>query len=210
MVRGTHEIEIRLFERGVGETESSGTGSCASAVSCDCERQGRFAGDGDCAGRLTDCALGRSSLSSGSGDSCLPRRILRLTICTQSRFSSVQIRDTSQTVKIEFQWFPPLRIRESSHARSVRGDKVGIVAPASNVKREMLEAGCDAFAAAGYEPFYFEVDPRSRSLLCRLGRSAARANWKTCSCATISARSSARVEDMGRTICCRRTTRRVD
>ncbi len=31
-LRGTHEIEIRLFERGVGETESSGTGSCASAV----------------------------------------------------------------------------------------------------------------------------------------------------------------------------------
>jgi diaminopimelate epimerase len=30
--RGTDEIEIRLFERGVGETESSGTGSCASAV----------------------------------------------------------------------------------------------------------------------------------------------------------------------------------
>jgi diaminopimelate epimerase len=30
--RGAHEIEIRLFERGVGETESSGTGSCASAV----------------------------------------------------------------------------------------------------------------------------------------------------------------------------------
>ena len=31
-VRGTNEIEIRLFERGVGETQSSGTGSCASAV----------------------------------------------------------------------------------------------------------------------------------------------------------------------------------
>ena len=31
-VFGPNEIEIRLFERGVGETESSGTGSCASAV----------------------------------------------------------------------------------------------------------------------------------------------------------------------------------
>lgn len=30
--RGANEIEIRLFERGVGETESSGTGSCAAAV----------------------------------------------------------------------------------------------------------------------------------------------------------------------------------
>ncbi len=31
-VLGTNQIEIRLFERGVGETQSSGTGSCASAV----------------------------------------------------------------------------------------------------------------------------------------------------------------------------------
>jgi diaminopimelate epimerase len=30
--RGANEIEIRLFERGAGETQSSGTGSCASAV----------------------------------------------------------------------------------------------------------------------------------------------------------------------------------
>ncbi len=32
VVGGPNEIEIRLFERGVGETQSSGTGSCASAV----------------------------------------------------------------------------------------------------------------------------------------------------------------------------------
>ena len=31
-VRGPNEIEVRFFERGVGETQSSGTGSCASAV----------------------------------------------------------------------------------------------------------------------------------------------------------------------------------
>lgn len=31
-VVGPKEIEIRIFERGVGETQSSGTGSCASAV----------------------------------------------------------------------------------------------------------------------------------------------------------------------------------
>jgi muramoyltetrapeptide carboxypeptidase len=36
------------------------------------------------------------------------------------------------------------------------GDKVGIVAPASNVKRETLEAGCDGLRRAGYEPFYFD------------------------------------------------------
>jgi diaminopimelate epimerase len=31
-VQGEHEIEVRFYERGVGETQSSGTGSCASAV----------------------------------------------------------------------------------------------------------------------------------------------------------------------------------
>ena len=36
------------------------------------------------------------------------------------------------------------------------GDKVGIVAPASNLKREMLEAGCDGLRRSGYEPFYFK------------------------------------------------------
>ncbi len=34
------------------------------------------------------------------------------------------------------------------------GDQVGIVAPASNVKRELLEAGCAGLRAAGYEPVY--------------------------------------------------------
>ena len=36
------------------------------------------------------------------------------------------------------------------------GDKVGIVAPASNVKRDELEAGCEALRRAGYRPFYFD------------------------------------------------------
>lgn len=35
-----------------------------------------------------------------------------------------------------------------------RGDRVAIVAPASNIKRELLEAGCDGLRTAGYEPFY--------------------------------------------------------
>ena len=32
VIDGTHDIRVRFFERGVGETQSSGTGSCASAV----------------------------------------------------------------------------------------------------------------------------------------------------------------------------------
>jgi len=37
--RGSNEIEIRIFERGAGETQSSGTGSCASAVAAIASRQ---------------------------------------------------------------------------------------------------------------------------------------------------------------------------
>lgn len=36
------------------------------------------------------------------------------------------------------------------------GDTVGIVAPASNIKRDELEAGCEALRRAGYRPFYFD------------------------------------------------------
>lgn len=36
------------------------------------------------------------------------------------------------------------------------GDMIGIVAPASNLKRSELEAGCEALRRAGYQPFYFD------------------------------------------------------
>jgi len=36
------------------------------------------------------------------------------------------------------------------------GDTVGIVAPASNLKRDDLESGCEALRRAGYRPFYFD------------------------------------------------------
>jgi len=36
------------------------------------------------------------------------------------------------------------------------GDTVGIVAPASNIKADLLAAGCDALRGLGYRPFYFD------------------------------------------------------
>jgi muramoyltetrapeptide carboxypeptidase len=36
------------------------------------------------------------------------------------------------------------------------GDTVGIVAPASNIKRDLLEQGCEALRHLGYEPFYLD------------------------------------------------------
>jgi muramoyltetrapeptide carboxypeptidase len=36
------------------------------------------------------------------------------------------------------------------------GDTIGIIAPASNIKRELLESGCGALRRLGYKPFYFD------------------------------------------------------
>lgn len=36
------------------------------------------------------------------------------------------------------------------------GDTVGIVAPASNIERHLLEAGCEGLQQMGYKPFYFD------------------------------------------------------
>jgi len=36
------------------------------------------------------------------------------------------------------------------------GDTVGIVAPASNISRELLEKGCEALRRLGYVPVYLD------------------------------------------------------
>jgi len=36
------------------------------------------------------------------------------------------------------------------------GDSVGIIAPASNFKRDLFEAGCNVIRDLGYKPFYFD------------------------------------------------------
>ena len=36
------------------------------------------------------------------------------------------------------------------------GDTVGIIAPASDIKRQPLEAGCEALRRLGYKPFFFD------------------------------------------------------
>jgi len=49
---------------------------------------------------------------------------------------------------------PPISRRKPPALQ--RGDTVGIIAPASNIKRELLDAGCDALRRLGYQPFYFD------------------------------------------------------
>jgi muramoyltetrapeptide carboxypeptidase len=45
-------------------------------------------------------------------------------------------------------WIKPPALR--------RGDTVGIIAPASNIRRADLEVGCEALRRSGYRPFYFD------------------------------------------------------
>src|SRR5579862_4317835 len=46
---------------------------------------------------------------------------------------------------------------ERQKPRALRpGDTVGIVAPASNIKGELLEQGCARLAGLGYKPFYLD------------------------------------------------------
>lgn len=47
----------------------------------------------------------------------------------------------------------PKRIKP---AALVPGDVVGIIAPASNIDRDMLAAGCEVLRSLGYKPFYFD------------------------------------------------------
>ena len=51
---------------------------------------------------------------------------------------------------------PTLSIPRIKPPRLQPGDTIGIVAPASNIKRELLEAGCDTLRRIGYKPFYFD------------------------------------------------------
>ena len=51
---------------------------------------------------------------------------------------------------------PTLNSQPAKPPRLRPGDTIGIVAPASNIQRPDLEAGCAALARAGYRTFYFD------------------------------------------------------
>jgi muramoyltetrapeptide carboxypeptidase len=51
---------------------------------------------------------------------------------------------------------PELQTSRAKPSALQPGDTVGIVAPASNLQPDLLEAGCAAVRALGYNPFYFE------------------------------------------------------
>lgn len=52
---------------------------------------------------------------------------------------------------------PPIPSTPRTKPLALRpGDTIGIVAPASNIKRDLLEAGCRALQQMGYKTFYFD------------------------------------------------------
>ncbi len=64
IIKDAGNVEVRFFERGVGETQSSGTGSCASAVAAIATKRAQLAGTGSCSGRSADGPLGGTGFSS--------------------------------------------------------------------------------------------------------------------------------------------------
>ena len=74
------EIEIRIFERGVGETRSSGTGSCAAAVAAIASGRAQSPVWVTVARRRADGALGARSVSDRPGGDCVQRRVFHRVI----------------------------------------------------------------------------------------------------------------------------------
>jgi muramoyltetrapeptide carboxypeptidase len=73
-----------------------------------------------------------------------------------AKFSCVALRDSSAAENISFNLMsasPKSRIKPPALRQ---GDTIGVVAPASNIKAELLETGCDALRNLGYKPFYFD------------------------------------------------------
>ena len=58
IVKDKSNVEVRFFERGVGETQSSGTGSCASAVAAIADKTRPVAGAGSRPRRSADRPMG--------------------------------------------------------------------------------------------------------------------------------------------------------
>ena len=72
-----NEIEVRFCERGVGETMSSGTGSCAAAVASIAAGK-ELPGARARSGWNADCGVERRSVSHRAGDATLSGRVFHL------------------------------------------------------------------------------------------------------------------------------------
>ena len=77
------EIEIRIFERGVGPTTSSGTGTSASATAAIALQWMRIAAARCGTGRRADCGMGRARHGAethrAGGADCARRGVGRMT-----------------------------------------------------------------------------------------------------------------------------------
>ena len=125
--------------------------------------QGGIAGSGACSGRNPDCAPGRKTrVLAWNGAVGLPGRVFsELGRSTFLESSFVVCSSMRGLHLFHNRRLAPCLLQLLQHPRikppALRpGDTVGIVAPASNVKRGDLEAGCEALRRAGYRPFYFD------------------------------------------------------
>ena len=78
MVKDQANIDVRFFERGVGETQSSGTGSCAASVASIFTKRAASPVRVHTPGGVAVGTLGRPGVSARSRATCLPGGLFRL------------------------------------------------------------------------------------------------------------------------------------
>ena len=178
---------VRFFERGVGETQSSGTGSCASAVAA-MATDSRFARESPRSGRHADRPKGRSR-SFFFAD----QRVwfVRENFCFLKPAFTVQRRIHACLKSKRDQTAGPSARRYHRH----RG------ARQQSQPEADLDAGCDALRQARLQTVLFRFDSRTRSLLCRIARSTRSRTGRYVRRATMSEPFFARAVDMARTTC---------
>ena len=98
-----NEIEIRIFERGVGPTTSSGTGSSASATAAIALGLGQVSAECGCSRRRADRGMGgaghRIEAHRPGGSDCPRRGVVHMTRQMPSRFHSRSCRLPSEAAR---------------------------------------------------------------------------------------------------------------
>ena len=138
------EIEIRIFERGVGPTTSSGTGTSAAAVAAIALRGCGIAVARGGAGRRADGGVERA------GDGAATHRSGGADCARRGMVMEAQ---------------PLIALREVP-----AGAGVSIIAPASFARQERIENGENALRGLGFEPRFEAICAEARTVVfCRNG-----------------------------------------
>ena len=119
MVENQHNIEVRFFERGVGETQSSGTGSCAAAVAAVSIGQAQSPVQVRAPGGIQTVRWDGEVFLRGPATAGLPGRIFRLRLQAMSKHATEPARASSRSATGRHR--RDRGARQQSETRTARG-----------------------------------------------------------------------------------------